>query len=137
MASFNKAQLIGNLGRDPEVRYTPNGTAVCGISLATTSAWKDKNSGGRVEETEWHRVVFYGRLAEVVGEHMEKGRSMFVEGRLRTRTYEGRDGVIRYITEIVAGEMQMLGFKPDGGKQESEPVERGVDVPAGDEDIPF
>jgi single-strand DNA-binding protein len=136
MASFNKAQLIGNLGRDPEVRYTPNGTAVCSISVATTNSWNDKRSGDRVEQTEWHRVIFYGRLAEVVGEHMKKGRSMFVEGRLRTRQWTDRDGVTRYATEIVASEMQMLGTKPDDGKPPTEPADRG-DVPAQDDDIPF
>jgi len=136
MASFNKAQLIGNLGRDPEVRYTPNGTAVCSISVATTNSWNDKRSGDRVEQTEWHRVIFYGRLAEVVGEHMKKGRSMFIEGRLRTRQWTDRDGVTRYATEIVATDMQMLGTKPDDGKQASEPADPG-DVPPQDDDIPF
>ena len=128
MASFNKAQLIGNLGRDPEVRYTPNGTAVCSISVATTNSWNDKRSGDRVEQTEWHRVIFYGRLAEVVGEHMKKGRSMFVEGRLRTRQWTDRDGVTRYATEIVASEMQMLGTKPDDGRP---PAGAAPDCPAG------
>jgi single-strand DNA-binding protein len=136
MASFNKAQLIGNLGRDPEVRYTPNGTAVCSISVATTNSWNDKRSGDRVEQTEWHRVIFFGRLAEVVGEHMKKGRSMFVEGRLRTRQWTDRDGVTRYATEIVATEMQMLGTKPDDSKPPSEPADGG-DLPAQDDDIPF
>ena len=85
MASLNKVQIIGNLGRDPEVRYTPNGNAVCNVSVATTRQWKNKDSGDRQEETEWHRVVFYDRLAEIAGEYLKKGRSVYVEGRLKTR----------------------------------------------------
>lgn len=92
MASLNKVQLIGNLGRDPELRHTPNGTAVCTVSLATTNAWNDKETHDRVEESEWHRVVFFARLAEVVGEYMKKGRPMYVEGRLQTRKWKDKDG---------------------------------------------
>jgi single-strand DNA-binding protein len=109
MASINKVILIGNLGRDPEVRYTPNGSAVCNVSVATTRSWKDKNSGDKVEETEWHRVVFYDRLAEIAGEYLKKGRSVYVEGRLKTRKWQDKDGVEKYTTEIVAEEMKMLG----------------------------
>ena len=112
MPSVNKTTLMGHLGRDPEIRYTPNGTAVCTISLATTSAWKDKTTGERIEKPEWHRIVFYRRLAEVVAEHMTKGRLLYVEGRLSTRKYRDADGLERYVTEVIADEMQMLG-KPE------------------------
>lgn len=110
MASVNKVILVGNLGRDPEVRYSPDGAAICNVSIATTSQWKDKNSGERREETEWHRVVFYNRLAEIAGEYLRKGRSVYVEGRLKTRKWQDKDtGQDRYATEIVADQMQMLG----------------------------
>mgnify|MGYP000993042678 CR=1 FL=1 len=115
MASINKVILIGNLGRDPEVRYTPNGAAVCNVSVATTRNWKDKNSGDKVEETEWHRVVFYDRLAEIAGEYLKKGRPVYVEGRLKTRKWQDKDGKDNYTTEIVAEQMQMLGGREGGG----------------------
>ncbi|PND29964.1 single-stranded DNA-binding protein [Achromobacter pulmonis] len=110
MASLNRATLIGNLGKDPEVRYTAEGAAVCSVLIATTHQWKDKATGERREETEWHRVVFYGRLAEIVGEYLRKGRTVFVEGRLKTRKWQDADtGTDRYTTEIIADQMQMLG----------------------------
>ncbi len=110
MASVNKVILVGNLGRDPEVRYTPDGAAICNISIATTSQWKDKTSGEKREETEWHRVVFYNRLAEIAGEFLKKGRSIYVEGRLKTRKWQDKDtGADRYSTDVVADQMQMLG----------------------------
>jgi len=115
MASVNKVILIGNLGRDPEVRYTPSGSAVCNISLATTRNWKSKESGERQEETEWHRVVFYDRLAEIAGEYLKKGRPVYVEGRLKTRKWQGQDGKDNYTTEIIATEMQLLGGREGGG----------------------
>ncbi|WP_417251439.1 single-stranded DNA-binding protein [Castellaniella sp.] len=115
MASVNKVILIGNLGRDPEVRYSPDGAAICNVSIATTSQWKDKASGERREETEWHRVVFYNRLAEIAGEYLRKGRSVYVEGRLKTRKWQDKEtGADRYSTDIVADQMQMLGGR-DGG----------------------
>jgi single-strand DNA-binding protein len=114
MASVNKVILVGNLGRDPEVRYSPDGAAVCNVSIATTSSWKDKTSGERREETEWHRVVFYNRLAEIAGEYLKKGRPLYVEGRLKTRKWQNKEGVDQYTTEIVADQMQMLGGR-DGG----------------------
>ena len=135
MPSVNKTTLMGHLGRDPEVRYTPNGTAVCTVSLATTSAWKDKATGERIERPEWHRIVFYRRLAEVVGEHMAKGRLMYVEGRLSTRKYRDADGVEHYVTEVIADEMQMLG-KPE--RTFDGAVERVEPAPSIEEDdIPF
>lgn len=115
MASINKVILIGNLGRDPEVRYTPNGSAVCNISVATTRNWKDKNSGDKVEETEWHRVVFYDRLAEIAGEYLKKGRPVYVEGRLKTRKWQDKDGVEKYTTEVIAEQMQLLGGREGMG----------------------
>jgi single-strand DNA-binding protein len=115
MASINKVILIGNLGRDPEVRYTPNGNAVCNISVATTRNWKSKESGDKVEETEWHRVVFYDRLAEIAGEYLKKGRPVYVEGRLKTRKWQDKDGKDQYTTEVIAENMQLLGGRDGGG----------------------
>jgi single-strand DNA-binding protein len=115
MASVNKVILIGNLGRDPEVRYTPSGSAVCNVTLATTRNWKSKESGEKVEETEWHRVVFYDRLAEIAGEYLKKGRSIYVEGRLKTRKWTDKDGAEKYTTEIIAQEMNMLGSREGMG----------------------
>lgn len=111
----NKVILIGTLGKDPEVRYMPNGNAVANVSLATSETWKDKNTGEMQEKTEWHRVVFFRRLAEVVGEYMKKGSKMYIEGKLQTRKWEDKDGNNRYITEIVADQMQMLDSKKSGG----------------------
>lgn len=115
MASVNKVILVGNLGRDPETRFSPDGAAICNVSLATTSQWKDKNSGERKEETEWHRIVFYNRLAEIAGEYLKKGRSIYVEGRLKTRKWQDKEGQDRWTTEIVADQMQMLGSREEGG----------------------
>lgn len=108
MASVNKAILIGNLGQDPDTKYMPNGDAVTRITLATTDTWKDKN-GEKQEKTEWHRVVFYRKLAEIAGEYLKKGRSVYVEGRLQTKKWTDKNGIERYTTEIVADSMQMLG----------------------------
>ena len=115
MASVNKVIIIGNLGRDPEVRYTPNGSAVCNIGVATTRTWKAKDSGDKSEETEWHRVVFYDKLAEIAGEYLKKGRSVYVEGRLKTRKWQDKDGAEKYTTEIIAEEMKMLGGREGMG----------------------
>ncbi|MEY2687798.1 MAG: hypothetical protein RL375_1996 [Pseudomonadota bacterium] len=115
MASVNKVILIGNLGRDPEVRYTPNGAAICNVSIATTRNWKSKDSGERQEETEWHRVVFYDRLAEIAGEYLKKGRPVYVEGRLKTRKWQDKEGKDTYTTEIIADQMQLLGGREGGG----------------------
>ena len=115
MASVNKVILIGNLGRDPEVRYAPSGSAICNVTIATSRNWKDKTTGERQEETEWHRVVFYDRLAEIAGEYLKKGKSVYVEGRLKTRKWTDKDGVEKYTTEIIAQEMTMLGGREGGG----------------------
>jgi single-strand DNA-binding protein len=127
MASLNKVQIIGNLGRDPEVRYTPNGNAVCNVSVATTRQWKNKESGDKQEETEWHRVVFYDRLAEIAGEYLKKGRSVYVEGRLKTRKWTDKEGKEQYTTEVIATEMQMLGGREGMGGGGGAGEDRGGD----------
>ncbi len=114
MASVNKVILIGNCGRDPEVRYAPSGSAICNVSIATSRSWKDKTSGERQEETEWHRVVFYDRLAEIAGEYLKKGKSCYVEGRLKTRKWTDKDGAEKFTTEIIAQEMTLLGGREGG-----------------------
>jgi len=114
MASVNKVILIGNLGRDPETRYTTGGDAVTNLNIATSEQWKDK-SGEKQERTEWHRVVLFGRQAEIAGEYLKKGRSVYIEGRLQTRKYTDKDGVEKYSTEIVADRMQLLGSREGGG----------------------
>ena len=116
MASVNKVILIGNLGRDPELRYNPSGVAFCTISLATTRNWKNRESGEKQEETEWHRVVFNDKLAEIVGQYCKKGRPLYVEGRLRTRKWQDKEGRDTYTTEIIADQMQLLGGR-DGGDE--------------------
>ncbi|MBR9856839.1 MAG: single-stranded DNA-binding protein [Gammaproteobacteria bacterium] len=118
---INKVILIGHLGQDPEVRYMPNGNAVANITLATSETWRDKQTGEQKERTEWHRVVFFGKLAEIAGEYLRKGSQVYVEGRLQTRKWQGQDGQDRYTTEVVVdqgGTMQMLGGRPQGGGQQ-------------------
>lgn len=112
MASVNKVILIGNLGKDPETRYMPNGEAVTNITLATTESWKDKNSGEKKEATEWHRVVFFRKLAEIASQYLRKGSQVYIEGSLKTRKWQDQSGQDRYTTEIVADEMKMLGSRP-------------------------
>ncbi len=144
----NKVILVGNLGRDPEVRYSPNGQAVANVTLATSESWKDKNTGEKQEKTEWHRIVFFGRLAEIVGEYLKKGAQIYVEGRLQTRKWQDKDGKDRYTTEIVANDMQMLGSRSGAGQpsdnlnQDQPPASQGTkNAPATagdfDDDIPF
>lgn len=115
MASVNKVIIVGNLGRDPETRYMPNGEAVTNIAVATTESWKDKNSGEKKELTEWHRITFYRKLAEIAGQYLKKGSQVYVEGRLQTRKWTDKDGVERYTTEIIADTMQMLGSRQGMG----------------------
>jgi len=119
-SALNKVQIIGNLGNDPETRYMPSGDAVTNISVATTEKWKDKNSGEMKEATEWHRVAFFGKLAEIVGQYLRKGSKVYVEGSLRTRKYQAQDGTDRYSTEIRADNMLMLDGKPAGGNDNSQ-----------------
>ena len=113
MASVNKVILVGNLGADPETRFMPNGDAVANIRLATTESWKDKASGEKKEITEWHRVVLYRKLGEIAGQYLKKGSAVYIEGRIRTRKWQDKEGQERYTTEIEANEMQMLGGKSD------------------------
>ena len=120
MASVNKVIIVGNLGRDPETRYLPSGEAVTNISVATTDTWKDKASGEKKEATEWHRVSFFGKLAEIAGEYLKKGSQVYVEGRLQTRKWQDKDGAEKYTTEIVADRMQMLGSRAGAGEPRSD-----------------
>jgi single-strand DNA-binding protein len=142
MASKNRVNLLGNLGRDPELRYTPQGTAVATISLATSEHWRDK-AGGRQERTEWLRVVFYGELAKVVGEYLVKGSSVDIEGSLRTERWTDKDGIERYSTQIVARQLLMLGGKrrepagQDAAGQGAPSSSGSDDGPYIDDDIPF
>jgi single-strand DNA-binding protein len=119
MASVNKVIIVGNLGRDPETRYMPSGDAIANIAVATTDKWKDKATGEQKESTEWHRVSFFGKLAEIAGQYLKKGSAVYIEGKLRTRKYTDKDGVEKYSTEIIADQMQMLGGRPQGGGDEA------------------
>jgi len=151
MASVNKVIIVGNLGRDPETRYMPDGAALTNVSVATTFRWKDKASGENKEETEWHRVSFRGRLAEIAGEYLKKGSPVYVEGRLRTRKWTDKEGQERYTTEIVAEQMQLLGSRQGAGEPDmreadpraAEPRPKPKAPPGGnkfedmEDDIPF
>lgn len=158
MASLNKAIIIGNLGRDPETRYAPNGDAICTVSIATTENWKDKNTGEKKEATEWHRVVFFQRLAEIASQYLKKGSQVYIEGKIVTRKWQDKDGTDRYTTEIRAQEMKMLGGRPEGQQggggdaagyeappQRQQPAQRQAPAQTGggggfgdfDDDIPF
>jgi single-strand DNA-binding protein len=145
MASVNKWIGIGNLGADPEQLFTPSGDAICNIRLATTETWKDKATGERREATEWHRVSFYGRLAEIAGQYLRKGSQVYIEGSLRTRKWQDKDGQDRYTTEIRGDVMKMLGGKPEGAQQErsqaapqrSAPTQSGSGFAGMEDDIPF
>jgi single-strand DNA-binding protein len=161
---INKVILVGNCGKDPETRYTPSGAAVTNISIATTESWKDKNTGERQDRTEWHNVVFFGRLAEIAGEYLKKGAQVYIEGSLNTEKWTDKSGNDRYTTKIKANEMQMLGGRGDGGggnfgggsnqsqggqsynqsnnqqsnnQQAAAPAFSGADDNAFDDDIPF
>ena len=136
---INKVILVGNLGADPETRYTASGSAITNVSLATTDSWRDKQTGENQEKTEWHRVVFFNRLAEIAGEYLRKGSQVYVEGRIQTRKWQGQDGQDRYTTEVVANEMQMLGGragdsaprpKQGGGFRDSRPTQQAPAAPA-------
>jgi len=133
MASVNKVILVGNLGADPETRYMPNGDPITNIRVATTSRWKDKQSGENKEETEWHRIVFRARLAEIAGEYLKKGSPVYVEGRIRTRKWQDKEGQDRYTTEIMADNMQLLGSRGGAGepRMEREPAEAGAGAGGG------
>ena len=141
----NKVILVGNLGNDPETRFMPSGSAVTNITVATSESWKDKQTGQQQERTEWHKVAFFGKLAEIAGEYLKKGSKVYIEGSLRTRKWQGQDGQDRYTTEIVASEMQMLDSR-GGGHSEAKPVQQAAQQPQqsapaddfdDDSDLPF
>ncbi len=138
---INKVILIGNLGADPETRYMPSGSAVTNIRIATTEAWKDKQTGEQQERTEWHNVAFFGRIAEIAGEYLRKGSQVYVEGRLRTRKWQDKQGNDRWTTEVIANEMQMLSGRSGGGAPAvAEPAQAPAHASGGDDfddDIPF
>jgi len=136
---INKAIIIGTLGRDPEIRYTSSGSAVVNVSVATNEVWKDKRTGDPVERTEWHRIVIYGKLAEIAAQYLKQGSQVYFEGRIQTRKWQGSDGQDRYTTEIIAGEMQMLGGKrsDDNAPAPPPPTPDANIPPAGEDDIPF
>ena len=146
----NKVILVGHLGKDPEVKYLPSGSAVANVTIATSESWKDKQSGDKQERTEWHNVVFFGKLAEIVGEYLKKGAQAYVEGSLRTRKWQDKEGKDRYTTEIVASEMQMLGGRqgagggasytdesPSSSRSSAAPTAPAGAAPDFDDDIPF
>ena len=150
MASVNKVILVGNLGADPETRYQTSGDAITNIRLATTDKWKDKASGEMKEATEWHRVAFFGRLAEIAGEYLKKGSQVYIEGRIRTRKYQDKEGHERYSTEIIGDRMQMLGSRAGAGEARGEPRDAPAEAKGGsapakkggkfddmEDDIPF
>ena len=152
MKGINKVILVGHLGNDPEVRYSGSGAAIANISLATSEAWKDKQTGEQNERTEWHRVVMFNRLGEIAGEYLRKGSLVYIEGKLQTRKWQDKDGQDRYSTEVVANEMQMLGGRGEGGQQNQAPQQNnqppqpanaprtnsnGTPAPGFDDDVPF
>lgn len=149
MASVNKAIIVGNLGKDPELRYTASGDAVCNITVATTDTWKDKSTGEKKEATEWHRVSFFGKLAEIADEYLRKGSQVYVEGSIHTRKWTDKEGQERYTTEIRGDQMKMLGSRPEAGRRQEEhsppadyraPAQKKPAPPAFDDlgdDIPF
>ena len=144
MAGINKVIIVGHLGKDPEVRYTPSGSAVANFSVATSETWKDKTTGEKKERTEWHRIVAWDKLGEICGEYLSKGRQVYVEGRLQTRSYDDKEGVKRYTTEIIATDVQFLGPKDSGGGRPSSSggapprdTGGGLGPPVADDDIPF
>ena len=151
MASVNKAILIGNLGKDPELKFLPSGQPVANFPIATSEKWKDKSTGETKEQTEWHNIIMFGKLAEIAGQYLKKGSSVFVEGRLQTRKWQDKNGQDRYTTEIIANEMKMLGGRGDqsGSRQAPQPVQQpapgarnkasfDAQAPAGfDDDIPW
>ncbi|MGH8908311.1 MAG: single-stranded DNA-binding protein [Egibacteraceae bacterium] len=148
MASLNKIMLIGNCGKDPETKYMQSGDAVTNVSIATTEKWKDKSSGEQKEATEWHRLVFYGRLAEVAGEYLKKGSPVYVEGKVRTRKWQDKEGTDRYTAEVIVGSMVLLGGRREGGDAEEpaakpaakpapKPAPKAGEIGDMDSDIPF
>jgi single-strand DNA-binding protein len=136
MSGVNKAILVGRLGNDPEVRYTPDGTAVANFSIATSEEWKDKDTGEKKERTEWHRIVAWRKLGEICGEYLSKGRQVYIEGKLQTRSWEDKDGNTKYTTEIIASDVQFLGNRDSDATQREGATDRSTPQPE-DDDIPF
>ena len=134
--TVNKVILVGRLGRDPELKYAPSGRAVANFSVATNESWKDKE-GNKQERTDWHRIVAWGKLAEIIGEYVKKGSLVYIEGRLQTRDYEDSNGVKKYITEVVASDMTMLGSKGGGDMKQSAPAYYNGGDPGPEDDLPF
>jgi single-strand DNA-binding protein len=130
-SGINKAIILGNLGQDPETRHLPNGNAVTNISIATSESWKDKNTGQQQESTEWHKVVFFNKLAEIAGQYLRKGSKVYIEGQIKTRKWQDQSGNDRYSTEIVASELQMLDSKPEGSaaRQQPQHTQQGFQAP--------
>jgi single-strand DNA-binding protein len=140
MSSLNKAMLIGHLGRDPETRYAPSGDAITNITVATSEQWKDKATGEKKEQTEWHKVVFYRKLAEIAGQYLKKGSLVYIEGKIQTRKWTDKDGIDRYSTEIIADHMQMLGGRQGQDAAPAKQPSRTEQQAATDDDtdrIPF
>ena len=151
MAGVNKVIIVGRLGKDPEVRYTPNGQAVANFTVATSENWTDKTSGQKQEKTEWHRIVVWGRLAELCRDYLKKGRQVYIDGRLQTRSWDDRDGTKKYTTEIIANTVQFLGTAPDKVESTNDGVDfvqpesstpnfdagMGTTTPINDDEIPF
>lgn len=131
MSSLNKVLIIGNLGKDPETRYAPSGDAICNLTIATSESWKDKATGEKKESTEWHRVVFFGKVAEIANQYLRKGSKIYVEGSLRTRKWQDNNGQDRYTTEIRGDQLKMLGGKQDGGGEPSAPHQSADQRPQG------
>jgi single-strand DNA-binding protein len=139
MKGVNKVIILGTLGKDPEIKYTASGSAIANISVATNESWKDKNSGEKVEKTEWHRIVMFGKLADIAGQYLKKGSQAYFEGKIQTRKWQDQNGQDRYSTEIVANEMQMIGSR-DGSSTAQQPQsapQQQFDTPHDDSDIPF
>lgn len=136
MAGINKVMLVGNLGKDPETLYTPNGTCVCKFSIATSEKWTDKDTGEKKEKTDWHRITTFGKLGEICGEYLVKGKQVYIEGRISYGSYE-KDGITRYTVDIIAKSMQMLGNSGGGQREEPEPDLPPQYVPGEEEDVPF
>ena len=146
MAGINKAIIVGRLGKDPEMRYMPDGTAIANFTVATSEDWKDKSTGEKKERTEWHRIVAFQKLGEICGEYLSKGKQVYIEGRIQTRSWDDKDGNKRYTTEIVASTVQMLGSRDEGIKKNSGEFDSGFkgggsfsrsEGPVGEDDIPF
>jgi single-strand DNA-binding protein len=135
MSGINKAILVGRLGNDPEVRYAPDGTAVANFSIATSEEWKDKDTGEKKERTEWHRITAWRKLGEICGEYLSKGRQVYIEGKIQTRSWEDKDGNTKYTTEIIASDVQFLGNRED--TQPDRPTGRSAPAPEDDDSIPF